>query len=140
MDSISFIEHVSFDAFHEGNRFMDTIFKAQRLTKSKTRLAGADAICCQQKQEVRYQLYEKHCKQLEKAITKERASRLEGSFGKEKEHYHLKKIRARTKSTETLCIHTRNASEIGNSIALASMERAAWLFRSEPKTNRISLA
>jgi len=30
-------------------------------------------------------------------ITKERATRLEGSFGKEKEHYHLKKIKAKTK-------------------------------------------
>ncbi|WP_343665365.1 hypothetical protein [Chryseobacterium mucoviscidosis] len=50
-------------------------------------------------------------------ITKERASRLEGSFGKEKEHYHLRKIKARTKENEMLWIffgiHTANALEIG---------------------------
>ena len=49
-------------------------------------------------------------------ITKERTTRLEGSFGKEKEHYHLKKIKAKTKETEILWIffgiHTANALEI----------------------------
>jgi len=42
---------------------------------------------------------------------------LEGSFGKEKEHYHLKRIKAKTKATEKLWIffgiHTANALEIG---------------------------
>ena len=56
-------------------------------------------------------------KQLASMITKERASRLEGSFGKEKEHYHLKKIKARTQKNEILWIffgiHTANALEIG---------------------------
>jgi hypothetical protein len=54
-------------------------------------------------------------------ITKERATRLEGSFGKEKEHYYLKKIKARTKETETIWIffgiHTANALENGRRIA-----------------------
>ncbi|WP_232625240.1 hypothetical protein [Pareuzebyella sediminis] len=44
IDGISFIECLGFDAFHEGNRFQDTVFKVQRLTKARTRLAGADAI------------------------------------------------------------------------------------------------
>ncbi len=44
IDGISFIEHLSFDAFHEGNRLIDTLFKAQRLTKTKTKLVGADAL------------------------------------------------------------------------------------------------
>lgn len=50
-------------------------------------------------------------------ITKERVSRLEGSFGKEKEYYHLKKIKAKTKPNEILWIffgiHTASALEIG---------------------------
>ena len=54
-------------------------------------------------------------------ITKERATRPEGSFGKEKEHYRLKKIKARTKETEILWIffgiHTANALEIGRRMA-----------------------
>ena len=100
---ISFIEHLSFDAFHEGNRFTDTIFVAQRLTKVKTRLAGA--------------------------ITKEWASRLEGSFGKDKEHYHLKRIRARTEKTEILWIffgiHTGNALEIGRRMSATALKKTA---------------
>ena len=57
---------------------------------------------------------------LAKEIKKERATRLEGSFGKEKEHYHLKKIKARTQKSEILWIffgiHTANALEIGRRI------------------------
>jgi hypothetical protein len=54
---------------------------------------------------------------------------LEGSFGKEKEHYHLKKIKARTKATETLWIffgiHTANALEIGRRMAREDLQKAA---------------
>ena len=56
-------------------------------------------------------------KKLKTLITKERATRLEGSFGKEKEYYHLKKIKAKTKNNEKLWmifgIHIANALEIG---------------------------
>lgn len=132
IDGVNFIEHLSFNAFHEGNRFQDTIFKAQRLTKTKTRLAGADAIYATNKnrsfasrntiktdfkRKGRAGKHEKQRKLLATMITKERATRLEGSFGKEKEHYHLKKIKAKTKETEMLWIffgiHTANALEIG---------------------------
>ena len=144
IDGIGFIEHLSFEAFHEGNRFQDTVFKAQRLTKVKTRLAGADAIYATNKNRkftTRYNIHtdfkrkgragkhEKHRRQLANAITKERASRLEGSFGKEKEHYHLKKIKARTKATEILWIffgiHTANALEIGRRMAREALQKAA---------------
>lgn len=144
IDGISFIEHLSFDSFHEGNRFTDTIFKAQRLTRTKIRLAGADAIYATNqnrsfatryiirtdfKRKGRAGKHESQRKQLAKVITKERASRLEGSFGTEKEHYHLKKIKARTKVTETLWIffgiHTSNALEIGTRMATAQVQQAA---------------
>jgi len=143
IDGISFIEHLDFNAFHEGNRFRDTIFKAQRLTRTKTRLAGADAIYATNKNRKfssKYNIrtdfkrkgragkHEKQRKQMAAMITKERATRLEGSFGKEKEHYHLKKIKARTKETETLWIffgiHTANALEIGRRMA-ESLQKAA---------------
>ncbi len=136
IDGINFIEHLNFNAFHEGNRFQDTIFKAQRLTRTKTRLAGADAIYATNKnrrfasrntiktdfkRKGRAGKHEKQRKQLAAMISKERATRLEGSFGKEKEHYHLKKIKAKTKKTETLWIffgiHTANALEIGRRMA-----------------------
>ena len=68
-------------------------------------------------------------KKLKYAITKEPASRLEGSFGKEKEHYHLKKIKAKTKATETLWIffgiHTANALEIGRRMTSKKLKEVA---------------
>jgi hypothetical protein len=143
INGISFIEHLSFDAFNEGTRFRDTVFAAQLLTRTKTRLAGADAIYATNKNrtfatsnEIRTDFKKKgragrHGKQrrrLAAAITKERASRLEGSFGKDKEHYHLKKVKARTKATETLWIffgiHTGNALEIGRRMAAARQKAA----------------
>lgn len=143
VDGINFIEYLSFNAFHEGNRFQDTIFRAQRLTKTKTRLAGADAIYATNKNRSfasKYNIrtdfkrkgragkHEKQRKQMAAMISKERATRLEGSFGKEKEHYHLKKIRARTKETEILWIffgiHTANALEIGRRMADALQQAA----------------
>ena len=44
IDGISFIEHISFSAFHEGNRLKKTIWKAQKLTNKRVRIVGADAI------------------------------------------------------------------------------------------------
>ena len=65
--------------------------------------------------------YESQRKQLAAIITKERTSRLEGSFGKDKEYYHLKKVKARTGATEILRIffgiHTAKALEIGHRMA-----------------------
>lgn len=52
--------------------------------------------------------------------TKERAAKLEGSFGKDKQHYYLNRIKARTKENEILWIfagiHVSNALEIGRRI------------------------
>ncbi|MDD7885409.1 hypothetical protein [Flavivirga sp. 57AJ16] len=66
---------------------------------------------------------------LKALITKEHATRLEGSFGKEKEHYLLKKVKARTKANETLWIffgiHTANALEIGRRMQKAEQKQAA---------------
>ena len=144
IDGISFIEHLSFDNFHEGRRFKETVFKAQRLTKIKVKLAGADAIYATNanrkfatknnirtdfKRKGRASKHENQRKTLAKAITKERASRMEGSFGNEKEHYHLRKIKARTKANEILWIffgiHTANALQIGRRIHDQRLKQAA---------------
>ena len=62
-------------------------------------------------------------------ISKERSTRLEGSFGKDKEHYGLRKIKAKTEKTEKLsiffAIHTGNALEIGRRIAAKRQQQAA---------------
>ncbi len=144
IDGISFIEHLNFNAFHEGNRLIDTIFKAQRLVKTKIKLVGADAIYATNKNrkfltahDIRTDFkrkgkagkHEQQRRKLASAITKERASRLEGSFGKDKEHYHLKRIRARTRATEILWIffgiHTGNALEIGRRMSVVRLQQAA---------------
>ena len=58
-----------------------------------------------------------HQKQLSKMITKERASRLEGSFGTDKEHFLLNRNKARSELNEKLWIflgiHTSNSLKIG---------------------------
>lgn len=132
IDGISFIEHLSFNAFNEGTRLQSTIYKAQSLTHRKTKIIGADAIYATNKNRRYVTAHNiktdfkrkgklpknyKDEKKLKALITKERATRLEGSFGKEKEYYLLKKIKAKTKATETLWIffgiHTANALEIG---------------------------
>ena len=144
IDGINFIEHISFKAFNEGTRFKSTIYKAQGLTKTKVKIAGADAIYATNKNRVfatsnkiqtdfkpkgRPSKHRKQQIQLAKMITKERATRLEGSFGKEKEHYHLKKIKAKTKKTEILWIffgiHTANALEIGRRMQDQALDKVA---------------
>jgi len=132
IDGINFIEHIDFNAFHEGNRFRYTVEKTQGLTRRKVKMAGADKIYATNKNRTYARSKSiqtdfipkgkkpkdyKDKKVLRAIISKERATRLEGSFGKEKEHYHLKKIKAKTKKNEILWIflgiHTANALEIG---------------------------
>jgi len=138
IDGISFIEHLSFDAFNEGTRIDSTIYKAQVLTHTQTKLLGADAIYATNanrkllsKKGIQTDFrikgrpgrHQYHKSQIAKMITKERASRLEGSFGTDKEYFLLKKIRARKEKTERLWIffgiHTSNALNIGSRIQQA---------------------
>ena len=144
IDGINFIQRISFDNFNEGTQFKNTIYKAQGLTRKKVKIIGADAIYATNKNRFfatsntimtdfkpkgKPSKDHKIKKQLARIITKERATRLEGSFGKEKEHYHLKKIKAKTKKTEILWIffgiHTANALEIGRRMASQSIEKVA---------------
>lgn len=144
IDGINFIQRISFDNFNEGTQFKNTIYKAQGLTKTKVKTVGADAIYATNQNRVfatsnkiqtdfkpkgKPSKYRKHQLQLAKIITKERATRLEGSFGKEKEHYHLKKIKAKTKKTEILWIffgiHTANCLEIGRRMQKQTLEKVA---------------
>lgn len=132
IDGISFIEHLSFEAFNEGTRLKKTIWRAQKLTNKKVKIVGADSIYATNanrnyvtqnnirtdfKAKGRPGRHKEHKSQIAKMITKERASRLEGSFGTDKEYFLLNKIKARTRETEILWIffgiHTSNALNIG---------------------------
>jgi len=144
IDGINFIQKISFDNFNEGTPFKNTIYKAQGLTKTQVKIVGADAIYATSKNRVfatsnkiqtdfkpkgKPSKYRKQQLLLAKMITKERATRLEGSFGKEKEHYHLKKIKAKTKPTEIrwifFGIHTANCLEIGRRMQQQVLEKTA---------------
>ena len=136
IDGISFIEHINFNAFHEGNRLEKTIWKAQKLTNKRVKILGADAIYATNanrkyvtargiqtdfKPKGKPGKHKVQKNQLAAMITKERASRLEGSFGTDKSYFLLNKIKARTKETEKLWIfigiHTSNALNIGKRMA-----------------------
>ena len=143
IDGINFIEHTSFDSFHEGIRLKASVRLARKLVGKVARLGG-DAIygtndnrtyCRKEKifhdfrPKGRKGKWEAHNKILRKAITRERASRLEGSFGNEKNAWYLRRIKARTAPNERLWIfcgiHMANAREIGKRIARAKTKKAA---------------
>ena len=70
------------------------------------------------------QQYQSDTKKMKSLLSKERATRMEGSFGTEKNHYTLSKVKARTEPTEKLWIffgiHTANAVRIAGRKALQS--------------------
>ena len=136
VDGISFIEHISFDAFNECTRYKKGIY-LQRKLFGKCTHQSADAIYATNenrkystaqkihtnfipkgKQNIQY--FEQSAL-LRKELSKERATVLEGSFGNEKNHYLLQKINARNKHTEICWIFfgmmTANASIIAKRIA-----------------------
>jgi hypothetical protein len=144
IDGINFIQRISFDAFNEGTELENTVYKAQQLTKIKIKTLGADAIYATNKNRNFISKHKintdfrpkgkksKDYKIQQKAraiISKERATRLEGSFGKDKEHYHLKKVKAKTPQTEKLWIffgiHVANALEIGRRITESQLQKSA---------------
>jgi hypothetical protein len=143
IDGINFIEHIQYRAFNEGTRLQSSVFCAQNLTKT-IKMLGADAIYATNKNRTftssnniqtdfvrkgKAGKNEEQRKILAKEIKKERSTRLEGSFGKEKEHYNLKKIKGKTQKSEILWIffgiHTANALEIGRRIFRKSQDIAA---------------
>ena len=128
VDGINFIEHLSFSAFHEGIRLPECVYKQQKLFNRRVSLPAADSIYatnanrkfCTKRgittsfvRKGRAGKDEDQIKPMRSALSKERSTRLEGSFGTEKQHYNLQKVKARTKQTEILWIffgiHTANA-------------------------------
>ena len=133
---INFIEHISFNAFHEGIRLKQSVRYARQLVGKLTHLSGDDIYAtnanrtyCKKenithgfKRKGRAGKHEDHRKILHSVLRKERATRMEGSFGTEKEHYGLQKIKARTQKNEELWIffgvHTANAVRIAQKTVL----------------------
>lgn len=115
VDGLSFIEHFSYDAFNEGTRLKSAIGLHRALFGHCSHHA-ADKIyatnenrryCTQEKITTNFipkgRQKEEHKEQsrvMRAALNRERATRLEGSFGNEKNHYLLSKVNARNATTE----------------------------------------
>ena len=128
IDGISFIEYLSFKAFNEGIRLKDCIRMQQKLMNVRVRCVAADSIYANNAnrkfctkygistffvRKGRAAMDESLRKVLRSELSKERATRLEGSFCTQKQHYSLSRIKARNRETEILWIffgiHTANA-------------------------------
>ncbi len=131
MDGVNFIEHISFDAFNEGIRLISSVELVEGLFGNKVeKLAGdniyannANRSYCTENgittsfvRKGRPSKEEQSLKQTRKELGVERATKMEGAFGTQKNHYNLKRIKARTEKNEILWvffgIHMANAVEI----------------------------
>jgi len=143
IDGINFIEHLSFDAFNEGTRLVKSIRYGRSLfgkithisaddiyaTNANRKYSTAAHIVTNFKRKGRAGKHEEHRQIISRELRKERATRMEGSFGTEKEHYGLKRIRAMTELNEILWIffgvHTANAVRITKRLVVSRVERMA---------------
>jgi Transposase domain (DUF772) len=142
-DGINFIEHLSFNAFNEGTRLVKSIRYGRSLfgkithisaddiyaTNANRKYSTAAHIVTNFKRKGRAGKHEEHRRIISRELRKERTIRMEGSFGTEKEHYGLQKIKARTELNEILWIffgvHTANAVRIAKRLSVSRVERMA---------------
>jgi hypothetical protein len=110
---INIVEYHSFEAFNETTRLKHAYFKHRSLIGSCTHLA-ADGIyptnsnrrfCSTKKLQTNFvakgkNIKDKNIKKVKSILSVERGTRLEGSFGTEKENYGLRKIKAKTSETQ----------------------------------------
>lgn len=136
---INFIEHWSFNAFHEGVRLKKTIWLHQVLFKTKVLFFGGDQLyannknrsyCSKQNIQTCFAPKGKPTKdpavnrqkrQVRQVLGKERSTRLEGSFGNKKNHYNLAKIKAKTLTTELTWIFFGNLT--ANAMAIVKKRK-----------------
>jgi hypothetical protein len=142
VDGINFIEHLSYKAFNETTRFRISLIKHKQLF-GKCFQWSADAIYATNKNR-KYATSLKITtnfvpkghpqddpaeKRMKALLNKERSTRLEGSFGIEKNYYGLAKVKARKEATERLCIYfavmTANAVRMGRKMELSPHRQAA---------------
>ena len=131
----NFIEHLNFNAFHEGIRVPECVLLHKILFHVKPRFFAGDAIYatnanrtfCKGNNMItnfppkgRRPKNDEILKRIRKDLNVLRSTTLEGSFGVEKNNYSLSKVKARTKENEILWIlfgiHTANFSRLANRI------------------------
>ena len=144
VDGISFIEKLSFNAFNEGTRLQHCVKMHRRLFGVDVKKIGGDASYagtdnrgfCKENgiqtsfvkrgrptQEKKEQDY------VRQELARVRATAMEGSFGIQKEHYAMRRIKARKKETEILYIffgiHTANAVLLAERLTQQQKAKAA---------------
>ena len=144
VDGISFIEKMSFNAFNEGTRLQHCVKMHRRLFGVDVKKIGGDASYagtdnrgfCKENgiqtsfvkrgrptQEKKEQDY------VRQELARVRATAMEGSFGIQKEHYAMRRIKARKKETEILYIffgiHTANAVLLAERLTQQQKAKAA---------------
>ena len=136
VDGISFIEKLSFNAFNEGSRLVHCLKMHKRLFGVEAKKVGGDtgyagtenrdyckANGIQTSFVKRGRPFGEKKKEkdlVRKELARVRTTAMEGSFGTQKEHYDLRRVKARTKRTEILyiffCIHTANVVQLADRI------------------------
>ena len=144
VDGISFIEKLSFNAFNEGARLPHCIKMHRRLFGMDAKKIGGDTsyagtanrdLCKELKIQTSFVKRGKPFKEMNEKdfvrqeLARVRATAMEGSFGTQKEHYSMRRIKARRKETEILYIffgiHTANAVLLAERLMERQQEEAA---------------
>ena len=144
VDGISFIEKLSFNAFNEGTRLQHCVKLHKRLFGVDVKKIGGDQgyagaenrdFCKENgiqtsfvKRGRPFSDDKKQKDAVRQELARVRATAMEGSFGTQKEHYDLKRVKARTKKTEIMCIffgiHTANVTQLARRLAEEQTEAA----------------
>ena len=145
VDGISFIEKLSFNAFNEGTRLAHCLKMHKRLFGVDAKKVGGDMgyagtanrdYCKENGIQTSFVKRGRPSGEGKKGkdlvrqeLARVRATRMEGSFGTQKEHYDLKRVKARTKLTEILYIffgiHTANVVQLADRIEQRARPAAA---------------
>lgn len=139
IDGINIIDKLSFDPFNEAKNLKGCVIKYKMYfgtlhqlgidniygtNENRTYLTGNEIYTCLPRKG-KPSKHEEQNKKLRKELGKQRATVLEGSFGNEKNHYGLRKIKARTQQTEVVWIlfgiMTANAVKISKKLSIAKM-------------------
>lgn len=145
VDGVSFIEKLSFNAFNEGTRLVHCLKMHKRLFGVDAKKVGGDTgyagtanrdYCKENEIQTSFvnrgRPYGEN-KKVKDAVRQElarvRATAMEGSFGTQKEHYDLRRVKARTKLTEILYIffgiHTANVVQLAGRVEKRVQSAAA---------------
>ena len=137
VDGMSFIEKLSFNAFNEGTRLQHCVSLHKRLFGVDVKKIGGDAgyagtenrdFCKENEIQTSFvkrgRPYSEGKKEkdfVRQELARVRATAMEGSFGTQKEHYSLKRVKARKKVSEIMYIffgiHAANVVQLAARIA-----------------------